>query len=159
MQGHSAPGVSDFLGSFLNRFQALDCVTVAGRRYVKVDTSLDCDSPESQGFRLLDSFFITAYLGIPLLWLVLLYQRRAEMNPRTLDLRLKYYLRDRNIALNPFRFLFDVYRPPFYFLDVAEMYGLINGSQVHNLQIPSLSTFSFRQVPPDPSRWGPPAYK
>ena len=111
------------------RFQALDCITVAGRRYVKVDTSLDCDSSESRFFRLLDGFFIAIYLGIPLLWLLLLCRRRAEMNPRTLDLRLKYYLRDRNVVLDPLRFLFDVYRPQFYFLDVVEMYVSIGIAQ------------------------------
>lgn len=105
----------------LNRLQALDCNTVAGRRYVKVDTSLDCDSSESLNFKLLDGCFIAAYLGIPLFWLLLLHRRRVDMNPRTLDLRHKYFLRDQNTALNPLRFLFEVYRPRYYFWEVIEM--------------------------------------
>lgn len=105
-----------------SRFQALDCVTISERRYVKVDTSLDCDSFESQTFIILDGLFIVIYLGIPLLWLLLLCRRQADLNPSTLDLRLKYYLRDRQAALNPIRFLFDVYRPQLYFFEVVEMY-------------------------------------
>lgn len=105
-----------------SRFQALDCVEVTKRRYVKVDTSLDCDSSESQTFRILDGLFISIYLGIPVMWLLLLCRRRGEMNPRTLDMRLKIYLRNQNTVLNPIRFLFDVYRPQLYFFEVIEMY-------------------------------------
>lgn len=103
------------------RFQALDCVHVAGRRYVKFDTSLDCDSPESQKFQILDCLFIALYLGIPVLWLILLSRRRAELNPVPGDLRFALFLRDRNDSLDSLRFLFDIYLPKYYYFEVVEM--------------------------------------
>ena len=96
-------------------------MSVAGKRVLKIDTSLDCESPQHQAFRVLDGTFIGVYLGIPLLWLILLCQRRSDLNPNTSDTRLKYFLRDSNAALNPIRFLFDVYKPQYFYLEVVEM--------------------------------------
>ena len=89
---------------------------------VRVDTSLDCNSEESQTFRALDVLFISAYLSIPLLWFVLLCRRRTDLNPGVNDLRLKDFIRDRNETLGPMRFLFDVYKPQYFFWEVVEMY-------------------------------------
>lgn len=103
------------------RFQALDCVRIANARFVRVDTSLDCDSAESQSFQALDAMLIAIYLGIPALWFVLLYRHRNALNPRMGDERLKYFFRDQDEDLNWIRFLFQTYRPNHYCFEVFEM--------------------------------------
>jgi hypothetical protein len=89
--------------------------------YVRVDTSLDCASSVSQTFRILDGLFISLYLGIPAIWLLLLLRRKAELNPAPSDLRFSLFLRDRDVSLNSLRFLFDCFRPEYYYFEVVEM--------------------------------------
>jgi hypothetical protein len=108
----------------LKQLQALDCVEVAGKRYVRIDTSVDCDSQDFRVFRFVDILFITAYLSIPLIWLALLLSRRDSLNPAPTtgsDNKLALFLRDQDEKLLPLRFLFNSYFPACYFLEVLEM--------------------------------------
>ena len=102
-------------------FQALDCVEVAGRRYVRVDTGISCSGSKYATFAVLDVAFIAAYLAIPLLWLVLLWRRRKSLSPPTGDLGLAAYLRGADESLRPLRFLFQDYVPSAYAAEVFEM--------------------------------------
>jgi hypothetical protein len=108
----------------LKQLQALDCVQVAGRSYLRIDTSIDCDSDEFKVFRVVDGLFIAAYLATPLVWLALLLAQRRGLNPAPTtgsDKKLALFLRDHNPALAPLRFLFSAYRPQVYFMEVVEM--------------------------------------
>jgi hypothetical protein len=108
----------------LKQLQALDCVEVAGQRYLRIDTSVDCDSQEFKAFHVVDSLLITAYLSTPLLWLVLLFSHRESLNPPSTtgsDRRLAVFLRDQDHNVVLLRFLFDSYRTDYFFMEVIEM--------------------------------------
>jgi hypothetical protein len=108
----------------LKQLQALDCVTIAKKHYLRIDTSIDCDSKEFQIFRMVDGLFIIAYLATPLLWFVILAALRDSLDPAPTsgsDKKLALFLRDQNPSLRPLRFLFGAYRPPMFFMEVVEM--------------------------------------
>jgi hypothetical protein len=93
------------------QFQVLDCIPFPhdGGRYLRSDTSIDCNSSAYASFQALISVLIVLYQTIPLVWLVLLVQHRVALNPKTSngDQALALFLRDRNPSLNPIRFLFN----------------------------------------------------
>lgn len=108
----------------LKQFQALDCVTVAERCYLRIDTSIDCDSDQFKAFVLVDVIFIAVYLSIPLVWLVLLSKYRERLNPAPVtgsDQRHALFLRDNDEELRHLRFLFASYKPSFFFAECIEM--------------------------------------
>lgn len=105
----------------LKLFQALDCITVADRSYLRVDTSVDCTSGSYGVFRVFDALFIVIYMTVPIVWLVLLTRLRAELNPAPDHMKLSCYLRDNNDDLLPIRFLFSPYLPCFYYFEPLEM--------------------------------------
>lgn len=101
--------------------QALDCIELAGRTYLRVDTSVSCDGSKYATFAALDATFITAYMAIPLLWLLLLWRRRKSLSPPTSDPGLALYLRSTDESLKQLRFLFQDYTPSAYHAEVFEM--------------------------------------
>jgi hypothetical protein len=108
----------------LKQLQALDCVVIAGKSYLRIDTSIDCDSDAYAAFMLVDGLFITVYLSIPLVWMLLLYANRGRLNPSSVtgsDKKHALFLRDNDQGLFPLRFLFASYKPEFYFAEVIEM--------------------------------------
>jgi hypothetical protein len=108
----------------LKQFQALDCVKVAGKLYLRIDTSISCETSNFTIFKLVDGLFISVYMAIPLMWLVLLMGNRRILNPPEAtgsDKHLALFLRDHDEDLNPLRFLFAIYKPSFYFAEVIEM--------------------------------------
>jgi hypothetical protein len=97
---------------------------VAGKRYVRIDTSVDCDSQDFRAFRVVDILFIAVYLSIPLIWLALLLAQRDILNPASTtgsDKKLVLFLRDQDQHLRPLRFLFNSYSPACFYLEVIEM--------------------------------------
>jgi hypothetical protein len=112
----------------LKQLQALDCVTLAEKRYLRVDTSIDCDSSEFHTFRAVNGLFISLYLAIPLTWFALLFAHRDRLNPAPVtgsDRKHSLFIRDNDVELLPLRFLFASYTPPFYFVEVFETYRRI----------------------------------
>ena len=108
----------------LKQLQALDCIEIANRSYLRIDTSILYDSEHFRFFRFVDGLFIVAYLATPLVWLSLLLSRRRSLDPaRTTgsDKRLALFLRDQDQNLRPLYFLFCAYRPNPFFMEVVEM--------------------------------------
>jgi serine/threonine protein kinase len=103
------------------QFQALDCVTVAGGKFLRMDTSVDCDSPEFRSFRVVDACLISVYLSIVVFWLAILLKNRKLMNPWLTDEARSVYLRNMDPKLAAFSFLFQVYRVDYYAFECAEM--------------------------------------
>lgn len=106
-------------------------MTVAEKKYLRIDTSIDCDSAEYQTFMVYDGLFIAAYLSIPLVWFVLLYKERKSLNPPLGNqeaahpeeaLQAILSTRDSDPQLQPLRFLFAIYQPAHYFMECVEMY-------------------------------------
>jgi len=102
----------------------MDCVLIAGERYLRVDTSIDCKSPKYLTFRAVNAVFICLYMSVPLSWLVLLFRLRRRLNPPTTsaDAGLVLWMRDRDPTLAPVRFLFSVYQPRYYYWEALELY-------------------------------------
>ena len=102
----------------------MNCVTIAGGNYLRVDTSVVCSSSRYRTFRIVNTVFILLYMSVPLSWLVLLFRLRGRLNPPTssADAGLVLWMRDRDPTLAPVRFLFTVYQPRFYYWEALELY-------------------------------------
>jgi hypothetical protein len=111
------------------QFQALDCVTVAHRQYLRVDTSVSCQSANYKAFRIVDLILIVIYLSMPLFWVTILYQLRHHIDPKSIAAMNNKATRDSSInnqvendnALQPYRFLFHVYKTQYYYFEAIEM--------------------------------------
>ena len=75
------------------QFQALDCVTIAGRMFIQADTSVACAS-RGIFFNTINGFCICVYLTTPLLWFHLLHRKKGRLNPRGKRIEDKIELRD-----------------------------------------------------------------
>jgi hypothetical protein len=108
----------------LKQLQGLDCVNIANRSYLRIDTSIDCDSHEFKAFRVINGLFLLAYLSTPLVWLFLLVARRHRLNPAPTtgsDKRLALFVRAQDEGLRPLRFLFGAYEPSMFYMEIIEM--------------------------------------
>ena len=105
----------------LKQFQGLDCQSIRGKSFLRVDTSINCRSTAYGDFRIINGFCVALYMAIPPMWLYFLWKQRRRLNPPTSDLRLAYHLRDSDEELAYLSFLFAPYRPRFYFFEPIEM--------------------------------------
>jgi len=104
-------------------FQSLDCISVAGGSYLRIDTGIDCEDGAYQRFLVPASFLLVIYLSIPVVWFVLLYRKRDLLNPGTGDdPEFKRYLRSMSTEMDSFRFLFEVYSMPLWWFECVELY-------------------------------------
>ena len=105
----------------LKQFQGLDCQSIRGESFLRVDTSINCRSTAYGDFRIINGFCVALYMAIPPMWLYFLWKQRQRLNPPTKDLRLAYHLRDSDEHLAYLHFLFIPYRPCFYYFEAIEM--------------------------------------
>gem|GEM_PF-7113872 len=63
------------------QFQALDCIDIAGSKYLRADTTVDCDSSQYAAFKFLDVILILTWMSVPLIWLSILHRKRHRLNP------------------------------------------------------------------------------
>ena len=105
----------------LKLLQALDCTLVGGRRYLRVNTSIDCGSSSFGAFKVVDSIFIAAYAAVPFLWFVLLCRRRQSMDPWPRDAKKSLYSRNKDQEIAHLRFLFGEYRLTCYAWEPLDM--------------------------------------
>jgi hypothetical protein len=106
----------------LKQFQGLDCFELAGRYYLRTDTSVDCESNSFIAFQVFDVLLILLYMSTPLVWFLLLYSVKHRLNPNTKDKRLARFLRSEDKGLYAMKFLFEPYRPQYYYFEVTEIY-------------------------------------
>jgi hypothetical protein len=99
------------------QFAALDCVTVNGVSYLRDNTAFDCGTPHYQTFKAWNAVLLVAYLSLPVAWFILLYRKRDRLNPPT-HTELAVYLRRSDRSLDSLRFLYDAYKPEYFFLEV-----------------------------------------
>jgi hypothetical protein len=90
------------------QFQALDCVEVAGDSYLRVDTSIRCESQTYLSFKALNSLLVAAYMSLPFIWFVLLWKERSSGGAKS-------------GASSPLFYLFGPYRSKYYWCECAEM--------------------------------------
>jgi hypothetical protein len=99
----------------LQQFQGMDCVPYEHRSgsFLRVDTSVDCNSASYAQFRNRLALLIVLYQMIPVVWLVLLYRVKDALNPVATkhNEKLSLIIRDENPNLKYLTFLFRDYRP------------------------------------------------
>ena len=113
----------------MKQFQSLDCIPFGhdGSSHLRVDTAIDCNSADYHRFRSICVCFIAVYQLVPVTWTWLLCCQRHELNPATsaYDERTKLFIRDRNAALTPLRFLFNDLRLNKWWFEICDMYRRI----------------------------------
>jgi hypothetical protein len=115
------------------QLQSFDCIKLeSGERYLRVNTSINCRSEEHATFSFYNLIFLVVYQFIPILWVLVLYRRRKELNPSNSsgvvdekDDHLALYIRDRNPHLSPLKFLFVDYKCSKWWFEVVDMYRRI----------------------------------
>jgi hypothetical protein len=107
------------------QFKGLSCATLAsGERYLRVDTSVECNFQTSADFRLIlacDIPLIILYQSIPIVWAWLLYTHRQRLNPPVNDPRRAYELRAKDDSIAHLSFLVNDYSCALYYYEVIEM--------------------------------------
>lgn len=83
---------------------------------MKEDSAISCASSEYKTFRAVVILFTVFYQSIPLLWFVLLYRFRHELNPRGQSKESAMLLRDQAPYLQPYSFLFSDCKVILFFL-------------------------------------------
>lgn len=99
-------------------FQALDCVVIHDISYLRVDTSVNCGSKTYKLFAIATGLFIAAYMTMPFIWGALLYRARTNLNPPIGDDTIVRYLVSQNQDIQPLSFLFNPYRPKYFYFEV-----------------------------------------
>ena len=110
------------------QLQSFDCISLeSGHLYLRSDTSIDCESSSYLQFRGVVILFLMIYQMIPILWMILLFGRREELNPSTSnhDEKLASFIRESNSKLATLRFLFQDYKCSKWWFEIAEMYRRI----------------------------------
>ena len=105
------------------QFQALDCIDIAGNKYLRYDTTVDCSSTRYAAFKVLDVILILGWMSVPLIWLLILYRKRQRLNPsNAVDQFHALRLQRADKGLNASSFLWMEYQPKFYYWEALEIY-------------------------------------
>ena len=105
----------------LKLLQALDCAEVADRRYLRIDTSIDCGTERFESFKRVNLLFIAAYAAVPALWFALLWQQRGRMVPWVGDEQKALHARNADESVAHLRFLFGEYRVGCYWWETLDI--------------------------------------
>ena len=89
-------------------------------RYLRVDTSIDCDSSDHTAFVGVDAILIVLYMLLPVGWFVMLYNKRAKLNPEGHDTDKAHKERDTDPELAHLRFLFSEYNGTQWYWEVVD---------------------------------------
>ena len=93
------------------QLQAMNCIIVNGRLYMRSNTMVECTAPGYKAFRVLDTLFVIIYMTLPFIWCRLLYRKREKLNPSSSNLEEALELRSTFKGLEPLSFLFSPYMP------------------------------------------------
>jgi len=110
------------------QLQVFDCIELrSGERYLRVDTSIDCQDQDYYKFRSVVIMFIALYQLIPITWFLILYRNKAALVPSSIkyDEKLAMFIRDNDRSLAAFRFLFIDYVCPKWWFEIVDMYRRI----------------------------------
>ena len=97
----------------LIQFQALTCDTLdhTGETYLRVDSQINCDSPQYRAFHVANVLFVSIFMSLPLLWWSLLWRKREHLNPNGMREETALRNRENNTGLSHLSLLFSDYRP------------------------------------------------
>lgn len=98
--------------------QPLKCVHINGRFHAVMDTSLDCNSASYLRFKAIVIPLAAVYFLVPLMFLVLLRQHSAILNPKRSATKPSGNITQPRTLL----FLYDIYRPGCYAWEVVDLY-------------------------------------
>jgi len=133
----------------MKQLQSLDCIEfehvearpnkedkIYKSKYLRFDTSIDCESQEYYEFRNNILVFIAIYQLIPWVWYRLLKSKKSAVNPAVskADPGLALHVRSKDVSLSSLRFLFQSYRCEMWWFEVIEARGCL-GADVHLLSL------------------------
>jgi len=105
------------------QFQALDCINIDENKYLRANTTVDCDSARYAEFKVLDVVLVLSWMSVPLIWLSILYRKRHRLNPiQAVDLSHALRLQRADKGLSASAFLWMEYQPKFYYWEALEIY-------------------------------------
>mmetsp|Transcript_49770 Transcript_49770/g.63766 ORF Transcript_49770/g.63766 Transcript_49770/m.63766 type:complete len:478 (-) Transcript_49770:1435-2868(-) len=133
----------------MKHFQSLDCIVLShsDSSFLRVDTSIDCQSTRYLSFRAAVFLFIIIYQSIPIVWFILLFKQREELHQKhRTDINLALFVRDQNKSLNWLRLLFNDYVPSRWWFEVVEIYRRMMFVGVLPLMSPDVSIRSVMGV-------------
>ena len=112
------------------QFKGLSCFEFdhGSDSYVKVDTSIDCNSDDHKLFIFYDSALIAIYQSMIFVYIYLLYMSRHKINPvneAAGDEKVALKLRNADRSINHIRFLFGSSRCERWYHEVVDMYRRI----------------------------------
>ena len=129
------------------QYQALDCISIDGKRYLRSDTSIRCEGSEYNKFVVFDAMLIAAFLSLPCIWLSLLWRQRKYLGDSS-TLKGKAArnqtdsLVEQNFDLEKIQFLWEPYRNSWYFFEPFDMLRRI----VMTCVVPLISPKSSRRA-------------
>lgn len=118
------------------QLQVFDCVQLTSIKVLRYNTAISCNNEEYHQFSAIVIFFIIIYQLVPIIWFILLYRKRDQLNISNLSLR------DENLELQPLKFLFSDYTATKWWFEIADMYRRILFSCVLPLVSPRASVKS-----------------
>jgi len=110
------------------QLQIFDCTTLAsGESFLRSDSAIDCNGDSYLEFQAIILMFTAIYQLIPIIWFVVLNNKKRALNPDTSnhDADLALYVRDNNSDLTSLRFLFIDYKCSKWWFEIADMYRRI----------------------------------
>jgi hypothetical protein len=126
------------------QFKALRCETLDhdGSSFLKEDSAVSCLSASYAHFRAIVILGIVVYQSIPLLWFVLLWHVRRDLNPLREALESALEVRKKKAHLMPYFFLFSDYLPSMWAYEVYDMCKEPMSKQCNRIQQPQAHAFS-----------------
>jgi hypothetical protein len=110
----------------MTQFRGLNCIYYKHNNdaYLKADSSIDCNSKAHQQFVIINAFLILIYQSIPIGYIILLVKNRNLLNPKTNldDDNEKLRLRDSDVSISYFKFLFQDVRRAMWFHEIIDIY-------------------------------------
>jgi hypothetical protein len=112
------------------QLQVFDCIElVSGERYLRKETSVNCESDTYYRFRAIIIMFVCIYQLIPIIWFLVLFWKRDQLNPNvppSVDAeQIALEIRNENKSLASIRFLFYDYKCDKWWFEIADMYRRI----------------------------------
>jgi len=100
-----------------------DCVALTDHNYLRVDTSIDCDTKYYIARRNAISVLLFGYLSVPLVWMRFLYRKKEWLTPGPSEHYESAKLRrDEHTGVYPLKFLYQPYKMEYFGFEVIELY-------------------------------------
>jgi hypothetical protein len=106
---------------------AMDCYEFEhnGYSFLRKDSNIDCESDQYRRFLVFAGAMACVYLSLPLMWFVLLYRVRAQLNPANVKMDAVLRNRQHDPKLSNVAFLFSDFKPHAWWFEPLDTYRRI----------------------------------